>query len=125
MTSPTSPTPTGQPGLAATIGLYTAARVALVALVTALLLLAGVPFVIALLVALIVALPLSMVLFRGLRVRLDSALAVARERRAREREALRARLRGDLTQPAADGNATAAGESSDEPADGEADRRQH
>jgi membrane protein implicated in regulation of membrane protease activity len=116
----TSPTPTGrQPGLAATVGLYTAARIGLVALVTALLLLAGVPLVVALLVALIVALPLSMVLFRGLRARLDEALATARERRARERDALRARLRGD-----ASGEAGPAG-SSGEPPDGEADRGQH
>jgi hypothetical protein len=46
-------------------------------------------------VGLIVALPLSMVLFRGLRARLDAELAETRERRAAERAALRARLRGD------------------------------
>ena len=110
----TSPTPTErQPGLAATVALYTGARVALVALVTALLIVAGVPFVLALLIALIVALPLSMVLFRGLRGRLESALSTTRERRAREREALRAKLRGD--EPAV---------ASDEPSDREADRGQ-
>jgi membrane protein implicated in regulation of membrane protease activity len=115
----TTPTPTErQPGLAATVALYTAARVALVAFITALLMVAGVPFVIALLVALIVALPLSMVLFRGLRVRLDSALATARERRSREREALRARLRGD------DADVEAPLVASDEPSDREADRGQ-
>ena len=118
MTSPTPQTPTEQPGLAATVALYTAARIALVAFVTVLLLLTGVPFVIALLVALIVALPLSMVLFRGLRARLDGALAATRERRAREREALRARLRGD----APEGRPSVA---SDVPSDGEADRGQH
>jgi hypothetical protein len=118
MTPPTPETPTKrQPGLATTVALYTAARVALVAIVTGLLLVAGVPLVIAVLVALIVALPLSMVLFRGLRARLDGALNVARERRAREREALRAKLRGDAP----------AGEplvASDEPSDREADRGQ-
>ena len=121
----TSPTPTErQPGLAATVALYTAARVALVAFVTALLLLAGVPLVLALLLALIVALPLSMVLFRGLRARLDGALAATRERRAREREALRARLRGD--EPvAADAPAEQPLVASDEPSDGETDRGQH
>jgi hypothetical protein len=120
----TSPTRTGQPGLAATVGLYAAARLALVALVAVPLLMAGVPFVIAVLVALIVALPLSMVLFRGLRARLDGALTVARERRGREREALRARLRGDV--PSDDEPRAAepvAG--SDEPAGREADRGQH
>jgi Protein of unknown function (DUF4229) len=124
----TSPTPAGrQPGLATTIGLYTTARVALVALVTALLVLTGVPFVIALLVALIVALPLSMVLFRGLRARLDGALAAARERRAREREALRARLRGDApADPPADADVLAERppSASDEPSEREADRGQ-
>ena len=59
-----------------------------------LLLLAGTPLVIALLVALIVALPLSMLVFRGLRARLDVALAASRARRARERDVLRAGLRG-------------------------------
>jgi hypothetical protein len=113
-----SPTPTErQPGLAATVALYTAARVALVALVTAVLVVTGVPFVLALLIALIVALPLSMVLFRGRRARLDSAVNTARERRGREREALRAKLRGDA--PAAEPPA-----GSDETADREADRGQ-
>jgi hypothetical protein len=120
----TSPTPTErQPGLAATVALYTAARLALVALVTALLLVAGVPLVIAVLVALIVALPLSMVLFRGLRARLDNALTTARERRGREREALRAKLRGDVpAEPDAPAGEPLA--ASDEPPDREADRGQ-
>ncbi|HLU55588.1 MAG TPA: DUF4229 domain-containing protein [Pseudonocardia sp.] len=110
----TSPTPTDrQPGLAAAVALYTAARVGLVAVVTALLVVAGVPFLLALLIALIVALPLSMVLFRGLRSQLENALGAARERRAREREALRAKLRGDEPPTA-----------SDEPADRESDRGQ-
>jgi membrane protein implicated in regulation of membrane protease activity len=118
----TTPTPTErQPGLAATVALYTVSRLALVAFVTALLVLAGVPFLLAVLIALIVALPLSMVLFRGLRARLDDALSTARERRGREREALRAKLRGDVAaEPAAEPPVTA----SDEPSGGEADRGQ-
>jgi Protein of unknown function (DUF4229) len=88
-------TPGGGPGLAAAIWLYALARLGLVAVVAGLLLLAGVPFLISLLVGLIVALPLSMVLFRGLRGQLDGALARARERRCTERDALRRRLRGD------------------------------
>ncbi|NMH99710.1 DUF4229 domain-containing protein [Pseudonocardia acidicola] len=96
----TPPGPTGagpgrQPGLGMTLALYTLARLGLLAVLTAVLALAGIPFLLALLLALIVALPLSLVLFRGLRRRLDGALAVARERRAAEREALRARLRGE------------------------------
>jgi uncharacterized protein DUF4229 len=50
-------------------------------------------------VALIVALPLSMLVFRELRARLDAALAASRARRAQEREALRAGLRGDDDAP--------------------------
>jgi membrane protein implicated in regulation of membrane protease activity len=91
-----TPTSGGQPGLAATVGWYTLARVGLVAVVAGVLVLAGVPLLIALLVGLIVALPLSMVLFRGLRERLDGALAEVRERRSAERAALRGRLRGDV-----------------------------
>lgn len=81
--------------LAAAVGLYACARLGLVAVITLVLTLVGVPLVIAVLVALIVALPLSMVLFRGLRARLDGALAESGARRAREREALRSRLRGE------------------------------
>jgi len=84
-----------EPGLAATLALYTLARLALLALIAGLLLLAGTPLVIALLVALIVALPLSMLVFRGLRARLDTALAVSRARRGEQRAALHAGLRGD------------------------------
>lgn len=79
------------PPLAGALVLYTLARLALVGAVAGLLLLAGVPLVIALLVGLIVALPLAMVLFRPLRARLDAALIA----RAAERAALRARLRGE------------------------------
>lgn len=102
MTSPPTEHPhSGQRlGLAATVGLYTLARLALVAIVTALMLLAGTPFLISLLIGLIVALPLSMVLFRGLRSRLDVALAESHSRRSRERAALRARLRGEGQEPA-------------------------
>jgi hypothetical protein len=84
-----------QPGLGASVALYSLARLGLLAVIALVLVLAGVPALIAVLVALIVALPLSMVLFRGLRARLDEALAVTRQRRSVEREALRARLRGD------------------------------
>ena len=83
------------PGLVPTVALYTLARLGLVAVITLVLTLFGVPAIIAVLVALIVALPLSMVLFRGLRSRLDAAIAETTRRRAVEREALRSRLRGD------------------------------
>ena len=131
MTSPPSPTglPSAerQPGLAATVGLYALARLGLVAVVAALLLLAGVPMLIALLVALIVALPLSMVLFRRLRSRVDAAFAQVTARRTAEKAALRARLRGDADVPEdgarADDPATDAGPS-DVAAERETDPRQ-
>jgi Flp pilus assembly protein TadB len=82
-------------GLAGVLALYVLARLGLLALVAGVLVVAGTPLVIAVLVALVVALPLSMLLFRGLRARLDAALAVTRERRAAQRDALRAGLRGD------------------------------
>lgn len=88
-------TPSPAPGLVPSVGLYVVARLALVALIALLISLAGAPVLIALLVAFVVALPLSMVLFRGLRTRLDAALAEAGRRRSTEREALRARLRGE------------------------------
>lgn len=83
------------PGLVPTVALYTSARLGLLALIVLVLSLAGVPILIATLVGLVVALPLSMVLFRGLRSRLDAAVAAANGRRSTERDALRARLRGD------------------------------
>ncbi|WP_300008375.1 DUF4229 domain-containing protein [Pseudonocardia sp.] len=88
-------TPPPGPGLLPTVVLYTLARLGLVAVITLVLTLFGVPAIIAVLVALIVALPLSMVLFRGMRSRLDAAIAETTRRRAVEREALRARLRGE------------------------------
>ena len=120
MTSPSAegPAPAAQgPGLAGALALYALARLVVIALVALLLALAGVPLVVALLVGIVVALPLSMVLFRGLRGRLDAALAGWRERRSVEREALRARLRGD--------DATVPGTgASDHRAEGEPDRGQ-
>ncbi len=89
----TSPAP--QPGLVTTVLLYLAARAGLVAVVAGLLVIAGVPVLVAVLIGLIVALPLSMVLFKGLRGRLDLAIATAGARRSEQRDALRARLRGD------------------------------
>jgi hypothetical protein len=94
-TPPAAPGSRPAPGLAATIALYTVARIGLVAVLGALLALAGVPVLLALLLALVVALPLSLVVFRGLRARLDLALAESGRRRGAQREALRARLRGD------------------------------
>lgn len=91
-------------GLAVTVALYGVARLALVAAVAGLLILAGTPLLVAVLVGLIVALPLSMVLFRGMRARLDTALAQSRERRTQERDALRRGLRGEEPRDPATGS---------------------
>lgn len=146
MTAPTPPSSTGartqrgrEPGLAATLALYTLARLVVVALVAGLLTLAGVPFLLGVLIGLIVALPLSMVLFRGLRARLDRAIAVKTARRTAERDSLRAQLRGERppageatddrapgsgAADAPDGGASDAPRptGSDRPGDGEPDR---
>jgi Protein of unknown function (DUF4229) len=90
----TSARPTQSRSLATVLGLYTLARIALLAGIAGLLVLAGAPLILAVLVGLIVALPLSMLVFKGLRAQLDTALEVTRRRRTREREALRAQLRG-------------------------------
>jgi hypothetical protein len=76
------------------IARYGVARLALVAALTGVLVLAGVPLLVALLVALVVALPLSLLLLPGLRRELDEALAEAGRRRAEQKARLRAQLRG-------------------------------
>ncbi len=53
------------------------------------------PVIVAVLLALIIALPLGMWLFGSLRRRAAASLAIAGERRRRDREQLRARLRGE------------------------------
>lgn len=87
---------------AADVLLYTAARLALVIVLTATIYglgrLLGVhefPIVVAALFALVIALPLGMWVFSPLRRRATASLAAANERRRRERAQLRARLRGE------------------------------
>ena len=82
--------------------LYVAARQVLVAVLTAVIYGAGrllgvqeFPVVIAILFALIIAMPLGIWLFGPLRRRATAGLEVATERRRRDREQLRARLRGE------------------------------
>ncbi|NUS42893.1 MAG: DUF4229 domain-containing protein [Mycobacteriaceae bacterium] len=93
--------PTSGRGLARDVVLYTAARLALVAALAALIVGVGrlvsvqVPLLVALLFALIIALPLAMVLFKGLRARVSGGIATVDERRRADRDQLRARLRGD------------------------------
>ena len=82
--------------------LYVAARLVLVVALTAVIYAAGrllglqeFPIAIALLFALVIAMPLGIWLFGPLRRRATEGLEVANERRRRDREQLRARLRGE------------------------------
>jgi Protein of unknown function (DUF4229) len=82
--------------------LYAAARLVLVVVLSGaiyglarLLGIAQFPVVVALLFALIIAMPLGIWLFGPLRRRATASLAIAGERRRREREQLQARLRGE------------------------------
>ena len=84
------------------IVLYTAARLALVAVLTAaiygiarLLGIREFPLAVALLFPLVIAMPLGMWLFGPLRRRATAALASADQRRRRDRAQLQARLRGE------------------------------
>jgi hypothetical protein len=81
--------------LVGTLVAYTLARLGIVVAVAGLLVLAGVPLLLALLIGVVAALPLSMLLLRGLRKRVDAGVAAVQERRTAQREVLRARLRGD------------------------------
>jgi antibiotic biosynthesis monooxygenase (ABM) superfamily enzyme len=81
---------------------YTAARLALVAVLSVVIYglgrligLSDFPPVVAVLLALIIALPLGIWIFTPLRRRATASLAEAGERRRREREELQARLRGE------------------------------
>lgn len=86
------------------VSVYMAARLLLAVVLTGVIYgvarLAGItqfPIVVAVLFALIIAMPLGIWVFAPLRRRATAALAVAGERRRRERELLQARLRGDAT----------------------------
>lgn len=96
MVAPPNPSPPSRPGeFARDLALYSAARLALVALTASLLLVAGVPLLVALLLAMVVALALSMVLLSSLRSRVNAGLAVRWARRQAERDRLRRQLRGE------------------------------
>lgn len=81
---------------------YTLARLLLVVTLTAVIFggghLLGVrdfPLIVALLFAIVIALPLGIWLFAPLRKRATASIAVLDERRRQDREQLQARLRGD------------------------------
>jgi Protein of unknown function (DUF4229) len=81
---------------------YAAARLLLVAVLTGVIYVGGhllgvreFPIVVALLFALVIALPLGIWLFRPLRERATASIAAVDERRRQDREHLQARLRGE------------------------------
>lgn len=104
------PRPTGR--LLIDVLAYTAARLLLVAALTALIVGGGrlfgireFPVVLALLFAIVIALPLGIWLFTPLRRRATESIAVWDERRRRDREQLQARLRGDTAPQSPDDDA--------------------
>jgi membrane protein implicated in regulation of membrane protease activity len=97
---------------------YALARLVLVSILTAVIFGAGhllgvrdFPLVVALLFALVIALPLGIWVFAPLRRRATASIAAFDERRRQDREQLQARLRGEETSGASDATGTtAAGE---------------
>ena len=75
--------------------LYAGVRLLLIAVIAAVLTLVGLPLLVSLLIAIVAALPLSIVLFRGLRARVAQETDAATAGRRERREKLRAQLRGD------------------------------
>lgn len=95
---------TGRPGarMLTDVVVYALARLLLVAVLTGVIFgaahLAGIaefPLVVALLFAIVIALPLGIWVFAPLRRRATASMAVFDERRRTDREQLRARLRGE------------------------------
>ncbi|WP_067844621.1 DUF4229 domain-containing protein [Nocardia lijiangensis] len=95
--------PTARPGrrLAVNLAVYTLARLALVAVITAVIVVVAglvsvdIPLVVAALFALIIAMPLSLTLFKKLRAKVNEDIAVVDEKRRKDKAQLRARLRGE------------------------------
>ncbi|MEU8896628.1 DUF4229 domain-containing protein [Nocardia sp. NPDC048505] len=83
------------------LALYTLARLLLVAALTAVIVLLAkvvgveIPIVVAALFALIIAMPLSLTLFKKLRTRVNEDIAVVDAKRRADKAQLRARLRGE------------------------------
>ncbi|MFC7449252.1 DUF4229 domain-containing protein [Rhodococcus daqingensis] len=87
--------------LARDLGLYTLARLGLVVVIAAIILGVSqlvdvdVPLLVALIFAVIIALPLSLVLFGKLRTRVNEEISAVDAKRRADRDDLRAKLRGD------------------------------
>lgn len=87
--------------LARDVALFSGARILLVVVIAGVVvgvsnvLQAPVPLIVALLIALVAQLPLSIVLFKGLRTRVNTGIVVVDARRRAEKERLHARLAGE------------------------------
>ena len=92
--------PAAETHLARDIALYTLARLALLLAVTAVITACGVPLLVAAAVSVVVVMPVSMLVFGGLRRRVATGMALRSRQRAARREELRAQLRGDRDEPA-------------------------
>ncbi|RBY82311.1 DUF4229 domain-containing protein [Blastococcus sp. TF02A-26] len=94
---PGAPTggPATPPGVAVPLALYTVGRVLITAALVTIIWVAGLPGFPALLFGLLLSMPVSHVLLRGVRDRLTDALAARSIARRTAREELRARLSGD------------------------------
>ncbi|MFZ0121579.1 MAG: DUF4229 domain-containing protein [Pseudonocardiaceae bacterium] len=81
--------------IARDLALYSAARLALVTVAALLLFVAGVPLLVSALLAVVLALPLSMLLLGSLRTRVNAGLAAVAGRRKAQRDQLRRQLYGE------------------------------
>jgi hypothetical protein len=97
---------------------FTAARIALVVVLAGAIYFLGravgvdVPILVAAFFAVIIALPLGMVLFRGLRDRVNVGIATVDAGRKAQRENLNARLRGGDQPSRGEGNGSGSGSAS-------------
>lgn len=97
------PSPERDPGsnpgstgrVVALVALYVGVRLVLVAMLAGVMSLLGLPVLLSLLIAIVLALPLSLVAFRSLRARMNTEIEAATRVRRERRERLRAELRGD------------------------------
>lgn len=84
-----------QGGLARDLTMYTMARLGMLAVTIAILILCGVPLLVAAIVSIVVVMPLSMLVFADLRRRVATGMAERAEVRRQRRSELKAQLRGD------------------------------
>ncbi len=89
-------------GLARDVTLYSLARLGMLAVVAAVLVLLNVPLLVAAAVAVVVAMPLSLLVFGRLHRRVSEGMARRSEQRRARREELKAQLRGEREEEAAE-----------------------